>query len=153
MANASVKVTRARFVVRPYSPDEMVEAGASVIGSIFRRWDLGLDLAGVPAKPLTARYARSKAKRQGRPIRDLNLTGRLRSSIQVLSPRENGFTIGPIDGGYPSLFARKSLSFSDVLEANQQRANMWGIGQAEREVAMQFLREHPPVSAQIVKVG
>lgn len=148
------KITRVRFVVIPYTPVQMSGIGQDLIGLNFARWDRGLDARDGGAKPLAAKYARRKANagRRG-AVRDLNFTGRLRSSIQVLNAAENRVTIGPIEGVYTTSGKGRILSNSQVLTFNQQRARMWGLSPNDRTALVeQMLGIHQPVVARTVTV-
>lgn len=151
---AQTKITKARFVVSPFTARQMVEVGQSLITSNFDRWDRGVDAADGRAPGLTAKYARFKSySRRKRAIRDLDLTGRLRASIQVLSANENKVTIGPVDGVYSNSFKRGRMSFSAVLTANQRRWRMWGVSPADKAKLLQILTGERPLRAQIVRAA
>lgn len=165
-----VKITQARFVVRPLSGPLMAEIGQSVIGSIFARWDAGLDVRDQTAPPLrdTPRgregafnpggvrgrsrsgppvaYRVYKQQKTGSSIRDLNLTGRLRRSITVLSSGENTAVLGPVNGMHS-----RQLSNGDVLARNQLRWRMWGVSPTDREKLLKMVVAERPLRAQIVR--
>ena len=146
------KISRARFVVIPYTPQQMVGIGQSLIGFNFARWNRGLDANDAPVKPLAAKYARQKSVKGRRAVRDLNLTGRLRDSIRVLNSSENRVTVGPVDGIHSSSVKYGVLSNADVLSINQGQSRMWGVGQNGRvAVLRELLGVHKPVIAQKVK--
>lgn len=148
------KITRARFVVSPYTPQQMISIGQTLIGLNFSRWNRGVDGADAAAAPLAAKYARRKAYTGRRKaVRDLNLTGRLRDSIRVLNASENKVTIGPVDGTYSST-RYGVLTNSDVLTLNQRRSRMWAVSPNDRAAILeQLLNIHKPVSAQNVRAA
>lgn len=132
----------------------MADVGQSVIDSNFQRWDSGIDAVDGRAPGLKPKYARFKSfARRKRAIRDLDLTGRLRASIQVLAANENKVTIGPVDGLYLKSFKRGQLSFSAVLTLNQRRWRMWGVSPADKAKLLQVLAGQRPLRAQIVKAA
>jgi len=181
-AKYQTKITKARFVVSPFSGRQMAEVGQSVIDSVFARWDIALDVNDRPAPPLTDRvkenrdlvykagkdlvgvmglprygaprgYRAFKQRKTGRTIRDLNLTGRLRRSIKVLSANENKAVLGPTDGIHTRSFKRGQVSFSEVLTFNQRRWRMWGVSPADKAKLLQVLAGQRPVRAQIVRAA
>lgn len=149
------KITRARFVVSPYTPQQMVQIGQSLIGFNFARWDRGIDATDSAAKPLAAKYARRKSYTgRRRAVRDLNLTGRLRDSIRVLNASENKVTIGPVDGTYSESTKYGVLTNSDVLSLNQRRSRMWAVSPNDRAAVLQLLMGiHKPVTAQNMRAA
>lgn len=154
-SNYQPKITRARFVVSPYTPQQMVGIGQSLIGFNFARWDRGVDANDAATKPLAAKYARRKAYTgRRRAVRDLNLTGRLRDSIRVLNASENKVTIGPVDGTYSSSAKYGVLTNSEVLTLNQRQWRMWAVSPNDRAaVLQQLLGIHKPVAAQNVRAA
>lgn len=154
MAKFQTKITKARFVVSPFTGRQMVDVGRSLIDSNFERWDSGIDALDGRAPGLTAKYARFKSfARRKRAIRDLDLTGRLRASIQVLSANENKVTVGPTDGMYANSFKRGQLSFSAVLTLNQRRWRMWGVSPADKAKLLKMLAGQRPLRAEIVRAA
>lgn len=125
-AKFETKIQKARFVYSPYTPQQMIAFGQSVIDANFARWDRGIDAMDRLAPPLkrsfrnpsvahgtqlVKRISRSAADLEKRtypyqkqrltgrsPIRDLNLTGLLRRAIQVLVASRNRAVMGPIEG-------------------------------------------------------
>jgi hypothetical protein len=147
-AKFQTKITKARFVYSPLSGERMAGIGKSLIDTIFERWDRGLDVQDTPARPLTAKYARFKSySRRKRAVRDYDLTGKLRSSIQALSANQNKVTVGPIDGMHSRLKGGGQLSFSDVLTINQRRWRMWGVSPAEKAKLVRLFAGERPVKA------
>lgn len=146
------KITRARFVVSPYTPQQMVGIGQSLIGFNFSRWDRGVDANDAPVNPLAAKYARKKSINGRRAVRDLNLTGRLRDSIRVLNSSENQVTVGPVDGIHSSSAKYGVLTNADVLSINQGRSRMWAVSPNGRAAVLrELLGVHKPVIAQKVR--
>jgi len=171
------KITKARFVVSPFTGSQMVEFGDSILSMIMARWDRGMDVNDATAPPLVSfqksyfdnvfkatgsglvsilrfnrvsadrGYRGFKQRKTGRTIRDLNLTGRLRRSIKVLSASQNKMTLGPTDGMHTSLKRGGQLSFSDVLTLNQRRWRLWGISPSEKAKIVKMFAAGRPVRA------
>lgn len=147
------KISRARFVVSPFTASQMVEIGQSAISSIFENWNRGLDVSDAPAPPLAMNYAKVKLRTAGSSVRDLNRTGRLRRSIKVLAANENKVTIGPADGMHTRLKRGGQLSFSDVLTLNQRRWRMWGLSPSGRAKLVSLLSGARPVRAEATRAA
>lgn len=158
------KITKARFIVSPYTAQEMASFGQSIIDSNFARWDRGIDANDGPAPPLSFRirtrggkefrgagrevgYRAQKRKFGKQPIRDLNLTGQLRRSINVLEASENRAVMGPIDGIHTgqtssirTRIVKNALTFADVLRINQRRWRMWGVSPSDNRLLRAIMR-------------
>lgn len=147
------KITRARFVYSPLSGQRMAEIGESLIGTIFERWDRGLDVNDQPAPPLAQAYEKAKQRKGGQTVRDLLRTGRLRRSIKALAANENKVTLGPTDGTHARLKRGGQLSFADVLTLNQRRWRMWGISPAEKAKLIRMFAGERPVKATLVRAA
>jgi hypothetical protein len=97
------KITRARFVVGPFTADNMVTIAQAVRDSIAARLKLGLNAEDAPAKPLKPRkgggrgYPEYKIARGLQPIRDWWWSGRTVRSMKVLRASENMAVIGFTD--------------------------------------------------------
>jgi hypothetical protein len=145
-AKFETKITKARFVVSPYTAQEMIGFGQSIISSNFARWDHGMDANDGTAPPLKPRYAAFKSRRYGRAVRNMNLTGRLRRSIKVLTANQNKAVMGTVEGIHTRSVKRRSLMFSDVLRLNNRRWRMWGISPRDKSELSRSMR--PVVEAQ-----
>lgn len=97
MANNQPKITRARFVVSPFSSQQMVDLGGVFLGSMFARWDRAENVYDLPAKPLGKGYAIQKSKLRRGNRRNLKSTGEMRAGIGVLEANENRVVIGAFD--------------------------------------------------------
>lgn len=93
------KITRARFVVSPFSAEQMVEIGQSCVDSIKARLERAENVYDLPAAPLKERkpgrgYKTYKARRTPPAIRNWRFTGRTLRGMRVLRANENRVVIG-----------------------------------------------------------
>ena len=97
------KITRARFVLGPFTAEDMETIGNVVRDSIADRIRKGLDVNDAPAKALKPGrngrrgYPDYKSARGLMPIRDWVWTGKTMRSLKVKSASENTATIGFVD--------------------------------------------------------
>ncbi len=97
------KITRARFVLGPFTSEDMLTIGNVVVESIKDRLHKGLNVSDQPAKPLKPGrngkrgYPDYKAARGLQPFRDWIWTGRTVRSLKVKQASENRCVIGFID--------------------------------------------------------
>jgi hypothetical protein len=97
------KITRARFVLGPFTSEDMLTIGNVVVDSIKDRLHKGLNINDQPAKPLKPGrdghkgYPDYKAARGLQPFRDWLWTGRTLRSLKVKQVSENRCVIGFID--------------------------------------------------------
>ena len=97
------KITRARFVLGPFTSEDMLTIGNVVVESIKDRLHKGLNINDQPAKPLKPGrngkrgYPDYKAVRGLQPFRDWFWTGRTLRSLKVKSASENRCVIGFVD--------------------------------------------------------
>jgi len=97
------KFTRARWVLGPFSAEDMLTIGNVVRDSIAERIGKGLNAEDAPAKPLKPGrnghrgYPDYKAARGLQPFRDWFWTGRTMRSLKVKAASENRATIGFVD--------------------------------------------------------
>ena len=115
------KISRARFVVSPFSAQQMVELGQVAVDSIKARLERAENIYDQPAKPLSegrrgTGYRRYKARKAPPAIRNWRLTGRTLRGMNVLRANENRAVIG----------------FSDPVAAmravvNQKRERQFGL--------------------------
>jgi hypothetical protein len=87
-------IQKARFVVNPFTPQRMAEIAAPVAKSIVDRIYRGENLNDLPAKPLSARYARAKQIKGRQPIRNWVWGGYTLAALHVLDTRDNQALIG-----------------------------------------------------------
>ena len=90
----ATKVTHARFVVGPFSSDQMSTLAGILRDSMRGRIQNGLNVNDQPAKPLKPGYASAKARKGGKPVRDWMMSGQTLRCMAVLSANENRAVIG-----------------------------------------------------------
>ena len=97
------KITRARWVLGPFTSEDMQTIGNVVLDSIASRIRKGLTVNDAEAKPLKPGrnghrgYPDYKAARGLQPFRDWFWTGRTMRSLKVKSASENRVVIGFVD--------------------------------------------------------
>ncbi len=133
-----IKITRARFHVSGYSPQQMVAIGQALISrGIVPRVRAGGTVADSPAPALRPGYARFKERRGVPAIRNWTLTGRTLRSLKVLRASANRAVIG---------FTDALTNLRAVL--NNRRARQFGVSPADRNVVAQEIQaQDSPVSA------
>jgi hypothetical protein len=99
----TAKITRARFVLGPFSSEDMLSVANTLRDSIAGRIGKGLNVNDAPAKALKPGrngrrgYPDYKRARGLQPIRDWFWTGRTMRSLKVKSASENQAVIGFVD--------------------------------------------------------
>ena len=88
------KITRARFVLGPFSAEDMTIIGTFMCDRIRRRIESGVNVDDNPAKALKPGYEKQKTRRGLNPIRDWTWRGRTLRSLSVKSANENRVVIG-----------------------------------------------------------
>jgi dihydrodipicolinate reductase len=88
------KIEPARWRVVNFTPARMGEIGQAVTKSVIGRIYAGRDVSDNPALPLKPRYARQKAIKGRRGIRDMTYTGATMASLHVLRATNNQCVIG-----------------------------------------------------------
>ena len=116
------KITRARFVLGPFSAEDMTVIGTLMCDRIRRRIQAGVNVNDNPSKALKPGYEKAKTRRGLNPIRDWTWRGRTLRSLSVKSANENRVTIG----------------FSDpqtdmIAHVNNLRERAFGVSQADRK--------------------
>ena len=91
------KITRARFVLGPFSAEDMTTIGNFMCDRIRRRIESGANADDTPTKPLKPGYEKAKSRRGLNPVRDWTWRGRTLRSLAVKSASENHVTIGFTD--------------------------------------------------------
>ena len=112
MSTFTPKITKARFSLSPFTPEQMLGLGNVLATSIIDRIRSGKNVGDQDAKPLkqpdpgatAARlnlpanryygYPASKSRRGIAPLRNWTWTGQTLRSLKVLSVNENGGKIG-----------------------------------------------------------
>jgi hypothetical protein len=116
------KITKARFVLGPFSTEDMTIIGESMCDRIRRRIQSGLNIDDAPAKPLSAAYEKTKGRHGLSPLRDWTWRGRTLRSLAVKSASENHVTIGFIDAQ------------SDyIAHINNLRERAFGVSEQDRK--------------------
>lgn len=135
MGKFQPKITSARFVVSPFSPQQMQELGDVFVASQDARLGAGLNVYDLPAMPLKRRangkagYPEGKVRKGLKAIRDWFYTGRTRRSIKVLSANENQVVIGATDA-----VVDQRIAF------NNARERQFGMSPNDREAVTAHVR-------------
>jgi hypothetical protein len=122
------KITRARWVLGPFTSEDMLEIGNVVVDSIKARLHNGLNVRDEEAKPLKPGrngkrgYPDYKLARGLQPLRDWFWTGRTIRSLKVKQVSENRCVIGFIN---PNADA--------VAHINNIRERAFGISPKDRQ--------------------
>ena len=116
------KITRARFILGPFSAEDMTTIGNFMCDRIRRRIESGVNVDDNPSKPLKPGYEKAKNRRGLNPIRDWTWRGRTLRSLSIKGANENRVTIG----------------FSDpqadmIAHVNNLRERAFGVSQADRK--------------------
>ena len=95
------KIKRARFVVGPFSPEQMAAIGQVTLDHIMERIRRGVNVQDAPAKRLSfdrrGSYGRLKVRKGLQPIRDWTFSGATLHALKVKSANENRVVLGFID--------------------------------------------------------
>ena len=122
-----VKITRARFVLGPFTAEDMLSIGNVLRDSIAARIGKGLNVNDAPAKALKPGrngrrgYPDYKKTRGLQPIRDWFWTGRTMRSLKVKSASENQAVIGFFDP-----------NADRVAHVNNLREKQFGVSPKDR---------------------
>lgn len=129
------KITRARWVLGPFTSEDMLTIGNVVADSIKDRLHKGLNINDQPAKPLKPGrngkrgYPDYKAARGLQPFRDWFWTGRTLRSLKVKQASENRCIIGFIDPN------------ADLIaHVNNIRERAFGISPKDRQAMVAVIR-------------
>lgn len=129
------KITRARWVLGPFTSEDMLEIGNVVVDSIKDRLHKGLNINDEAAKPLKPGrngkrgYPDYKAARGLQPFRDWFWTGRTIRSLKVKQASENRCVIGFIN---PNADA--------IAHVNNIRERAFGISPKDRQAMVAVVR-------------
>ena len=127
------KITRARFVLGPFSSEQMTTIGLFMCDRIRRRIESGVNAADNPSRELSQPYMRAKQRRGLQPVRDWTWRGRTLRSLNVLRANENGVTIGFTDP-----------QADKIAAVNNRREKAFGVSpedrKALREIVLATLR-------------
>lgn len=91
------KITRARWVLGPFTSEDMAEIGQKLADDMGYRIKSGINVNDQQAKPLKPGYVKQKQKHGMLAIRDWMYTGRTMRSLKVKSASENRCVIGFVD--------------------------------------------------------
>ncbi len=122
------KISRARFVLGPFTSEDMLAIGNVLRDSIAARIGKGLNVNDAPAKELKPGrngrrgYPDYKKARGLQPIRDWFWTGRTMRSLKVKSASENQAVIGFVDP-----------NADRVAHLNNLREKQFGISPKDRK--------------------
>ena len=129
------KITRARFVLGPFTSEDMLEIGSVVVESIKDRLHKGLNINDQPAKPLKPGrngkrgYPDYKAARGLQPFRDWFWTGRTLRSLKVKSASENRCVIGFVDP-----------NADRIAHVNNIRERAFGVSPKDRQAMVAVIK-------------
>ena len=121
------KITRARWVLGPFTSEDMEAIGNVLLESISRRILNGFNANDAPSKALKPGrsgkrgYPEYKTAHGLQPIRDWFLTGRTMRSLKVKSASENRVVIGFINS-----------SADRVAHLNNLREKAFGVSPKDR---------------------
>jgi hypothetical protein len=124
----TAKITRARFVLGPFSSEDMLSIANTLRDSIAGRIGKGLNVNDAPAKALKPGrngrrgYPDYKRARGLQPIRDWFWTGRTMRSLKVKSASENRAVIGFVDP-----------NADRVAHVNNLREKQFGVSPTDRQ--------------------
>jgi hypothetical protein len=142
----TAKVTRARFMLGPFSSEDMLSVANTLRDSIAGRIGEGLNVNDAPAKALKPGrngrrgYPDYKRARGLQPIRDWFWTGRTMRSLKVKSASENRAVIGFVDP-----------NADRIAHVNNLRNRQFGVSPKDRAAlaaaVLAVLRKAPVVRA------
>ena len=141
------KITRARWVLGPFTSEDMLAIANVVRDSIATRIGKGLNVEDEDAKPLKPGrngrrgYPDYKAARGLMPFRDWVWTGRTMRSLKVKSASENRAVIGFIDP-----------NADRIAHVNNLREKQFGISPKDR-LAMNTVVRAVLKSTRVVRVA
>jgi hypothetical protein len=121
------KITRARFVLGPFTAEDMQTIGGVLVDSISGRIRKAVNVNDDPAKVLKPGrngrrgYPDYKAARGLQPIRDWVWTGRTMRSLKVKSANENRVVVGFVDP-----------NADRVAHVNNLRERQFGVSPKDR---------------------
>lgn len=123
------KITRARFVVGPFSSEQMQTIAQVTMDSVYARIRRGLNVQDAAAKPLKPGrngrrgYPDYKVARGLQGIRDWVWRGKTMRSLKVKAANENRAVIGFIDP-----------EADRIAHINNQREKQFGLSPKDEEV-------------------
>ena len=124
----SPKITKARFVLGPFSSEQMTTIGLFMCDRIRRRIQSGVNISDNPSKELTQKYMRAKQRRGLMPVRDWTWRGRTLRSLNVLRANENSVTIGFTDP-----------QADRIAAVNNRREKAFGVSPEDRKALSEIV--------------
>jgi hypothetical protein len=121
------KIIRARWVLGPFTSEDMETIGNVVLDSMYRRITNGFNANDAPSKALKPGkngkrgYPERKAARGLQPVRDWFFSGRTMRSMKVKSASENKVVIGFINA-----------NADRVAHINNLRERSFGVSPKDR---------------------
>src|SRR5690349_12314645 len=88
------KITKARFILGPFSAEQMQSIGQVMADTIIARIKSGNNVNDSASKALKPGYAKSKIRHGRAPIRDWYRRGLTLGSLKVKSASENRVVVG-----------------------------------------------------------
>jgi hypothetical protein len=85
---------RGSLSVPSFDHSQLDELANTAIAAEGARLAQAININDQPARELTDKYAKAKAKKGARPIRDLRLTGAMMGSRGILDTQDNSVTVG-----------------------------------------------------------
>jgi hypothetical protein len=132
------RITKARFVLGPFSAEDMTTIGNFMCDRIRRRIQSGVNVDDAPSRALGPGYQKAKIRRGLNPVRDWTWRGRTLRSLAVKSASENRVAIGFIDA-----------QSDTIAHINNLRERAFGVSQEDRkslrEIVLATLRRARPV--------
>ena len=141
------KITRARWVLGPFTSEDMETIGGVLADSIGKRIAAGLNANDDPAKPLKPGrnghrgYPDYKAARGLNPVRDWTWSGHTLRCLKVLTANENRAAIGFLDEAMPG----RRQTASQIAFYNNQRERQWGVSPRDRQAVLAAFVARPIV--------
>jgi hypothetical protein len=108
------ETSRTNVELPEFSLQQLGEIAGVAIAAEESRISQAINVHDQPARPLSLRYAKSKVKAGGQPVRDLHLTGDMLASLRVVDLESNSATVGFADPGQEAK-ARHNERFENML--------------------------------------
>jgi hypothetical protein len=150
----SFKMTAFRLALPGFSREQMQRIGEAQLRSQKERISRGVNTSDQPARPLNPRYARTKALRGARPIRDMRYTGRTMSALAVQRP-SGGFNsalgmnnVGTVVIRFKDQVSERKASINNLID------EMVGNSPQDTQAVMKaVVEEFPKVIAAVINAA